>query len=84
MKRLSTDDVREMDAAAIDVIEERIVDIAGADGSLYRAELRNDKWIVVTSAGGGTTWKVGEFGDLRSALAEIRDIADDRERHRRG
>jgi hypothetical protein len=80
MKRLSTEALRTMDRAAIDSIDDRIVDVGGADGSLYRAELRNDVWIVVTSAGGGTTWKVGTFDSLHAALAEIRAIADDRER----
>jgi len=80
MRRFTTEELRQMDRAAIDAIEERIVDVGGADGSLYRAELRNDIWIVVTSAGGGTTWKVGSFDELHAALDEIRAIADDRER----
>jgi hypothetical protein len=79
MKRISTKELRQLDPQAIDAIDQRIIDVGGADGSLYRAELRNDSWIVVTSAGGGTTWKVGTFDDLETALAEIRAIADDRE-----
>jgi len=82
MKRFSTDELRGMEPSAIEAIDARLVDVAGADGSLYRAELRNDSWIVVTSAGGGTTWKVGSFDDLQGALDEILAIADDRERGR--
>jgi hypothetical protein len=80
MKRLSTEALRTMDRAEIDRIDDLIVDVGGADGSIYRAELRNEIWIVVTSAGGGTTWKVGNFDSLHEALTEIRAIADDRER----
>lgn len=76
---LMTDQVRKMSKKEVAAIADSIVDVGGADGSIYRAELKGGKWILVTSASGSTTYKVGEFTSLQDAFQEILAIAADRE-----
>ena len=76
--RMTTAEMRELDADACAAIDARIVDVLGADGSIYRAAHDGSQWIVVTSRG-GTTYKVGGFTELSAAFERIRGIADDRE-----